>query len=773
MAFSFPTPSFSELLSGVGGSNGGDGGVEKSGVGVPKFKSMTPTLPISPPPISPSSYFAIPSGLSPADLLDSPALLTSSEQPWNYQEPNTNTNTNTINIKSETTHPFAPNPSTLRENTNNSIGGYNSNNHARVQPIQSIREQRRSDDGYNWRKYGQKQVKGSENPRSYFKCTYPNCPTKKKVERSLDGQITEIVYKGTHNHPKPQSTRRTSSACAAQQAHVAVANEASEHSFGGAATPENSSASFGNEEVEMSSQDAGDDEFDEDEPHAKRKREGDSEGISMSGNRTVREPRVVVQTMSDIDILDDGYRWRKYGQKVVKGNPNPRSYYKCTTPDCPVRKHVERASHDLRAVITTYEGKHNHDIPAARGSSGSHAINRPQTDNNTAVAIRPSASTGILNHPNQMMAPTNSLLNESYFYQGSYDFSGFGNKMNSYTYQQTQQQQQQQQQQQRESRDESFLDALLKKEKGKEKVGEQHEGKTIVKKKVGGPVCSLQWRRIKAPRKDLAPSSSSDAEVSRRGRNLRHALKIPGVIEPTYSASRKEPRVNEDTYFTSSKKVKWADEGGLALTRITLVHTEDFDPPTRVRATSTNEDKRSSDTSDGQSTPSSSSGVKKSYKEALLTPISTPKLLPRRPKSAKSFPTSNSPANFSFKGRCYRCLGNNHWASSCRGPLRCVRCFKGGHVARSCMDRLPMAVYRAMRARPSYLSAFVPQTEDLVSRQNQCRNAILVDVLPPKKLGHFPQETIANRMASRFGGFPSDFHVAKFSQRDFVIFLPE
>jgi len=38
----------------------------------------------------------------------------------------------------------------------------------------------------------------------------------------------------------------------------------------------------------------------------------------------VREPRVVVQTTSDIDILDDGYRWRKYGQKVVKGNPNPR-----------------------------------------------------------------------------------------------------------------------------------------------------------------------------------------------------------------------------------------------------------------------------------------------------------------------------------------------------------------------------------------------------------------------------------------------------------------
>jgi len=38
-----------------------------------------------------------------------------------------------------------------------------------------------------------------------------------------------------------------------------------------------------------------------------------------------REPRFVVQTVSEVDILDDGYRWRKYGQKVVKGNPNPRS----------------------------------------------------------------------------------------------------------------------------------------------------------------------------------------------------------------------------------------------------------------------------------------------------------------------------------------------------------------------------------------------------------------------------------------------------------------
>lgn len=59
-----------------------------------------------------------------------------------------------------------------------------------------------AEDGYNWRKYGQKHVKGSEFPRSYHKCTHPNCPVKKKVERSRDGRITEIIYKGAHNHPR-------------------------------------------------------------------------------------------------------------------------------------------------------------------------------------------------------------------------------------------------------------------------------------------------------------------------------------------------------------------------------------------------------------------------------------------------------------------------------------------------------------------------------------------------------------------------------------------
>lgn len=47
---------------------------------------------------------------------------------------------------------------------------------------------------------------------------------------------------------------------------------------------------------------------------------------------------------------------------------------------------MERASHDVKSVITTYEGKHNHDVPAARTSSHVNA-------NATAQA-----STGIQTH---------------------------------------------------------------------------------------------------------------------------------------------------------------------------------------------------------------------------------------------------------------------------------------------------------------------------------------------------------------------------------------
>ncbi|XAR56768.1 hypothetical protein NMG60_11037358 [Bertholletia excelsa] len=259
----------------------------------------------------------------------------------------------------------------------------------------SVSAEKSSDDGYNWRKYGQKLVKGSEFPRSYYKCTHPNCEVKKIFERSHDGQITEIVYKGTHDHPKPQPSRRFAGAAIMSiqektDASLLTAQEAatnaqiSDHAEPNS-TPELSPCGRNDDSVEgaVDELNSTNNDVDEDDPFSKRRR---LDGVSVDVTpvvKPIREPRVVVQTVSEVDILDDGYRWRKYGQKVVRGNPNPRSYYKCTNAGCPVRKHVERASHDPKAVITTYEGKHNHDVPTARSSS--HDMAGSTTGNGTSM----------------------------------------------------------------------------------------------------------------------------------------------------------------------------------------------------------------------------------------------------------------------------------------------------------------------------------------------------------------------------------------------------
>ncbi|KZV42072.1 putative WRKY transcription factor 75 [Dorcoceras hygrometricum] len=76
----------------------------------------------------------------------------------------------------------------------------------------------------------------------------------------------------------------------------------------------------------------------------------------------IKKTRFSFQTRSRVDILDDGYRWRKYGQKVVKNNKFPRSYYRCTHQGCNVKKQVQRLPTDESIVVTTYEGLHQHPV---------------------------------------------------------------------------------------------------------------------------------------------------------------------------------------------------------------------------------------------------------------------------------------------------------------------------------------------------------------------------------------------------------------------------
>ncbi|KAK4402623.1 putative WRKY transcription factor 75 [Sesamum angolense] len=44
----------------------------------------------------------------------------------------------------------------------------------------------------------------------------------------------------------------------------------------------------------------------------------------IKAGKKFKERKYAFQTRSQVDILDDGYRWRKYGQKAVKNNKFPR-----------------------------------------------------------------------------------------------------------------------------------------------------------------------------------------------------------------------------------------------------------------------------------------------------------------------------------------------------------------------------------------------------------------------------------------------------------------
>ncbi|KAF2291314.1 hypothetical protein GH714_022628 [Hevea brasiliensis] len=401
---SFMTTSFSDLLA-----SGADDELlntntrrgfsdriaERTGSGVPKFKSIPPpSLPISPPAVSPSSYFAIPPGLSPTELLDSPVLLNTSNilpspttgtfpaQVTNWE---TNSGRNQQNVKHEDPNysDFSFQPPIRPPTTSCTM--FQSLN-TRIQTAQqqgwSFQESVKQDD-----------FSMGKSMRSFS----PEIAAIQTNTQTNNGFQSES---GGHQQQQFQSEISSSSSSASNQAMIAPNLASSEmqdqslvtHGSGqmdSVATPENSSISIGDDDFDSQKSKSRSDEFDEDEPEAKRwKAEGENEEISAPGSRTVREPRVVVQTTSDIDILDDGYRWRKYGQKVVKGNPNPR------------------------AVITTYEGKHNHDIPAARGSN---SANRPLPENNNgsinsnknaAMAVRPLA---LIHHSNNLTNPLRHL----------------------------------------------------------------------------------------------------------------------------------------------------------------------------------------------------------------------------------------------------------------------------------------------------------------------------------------------------------------------------
>ncbi|KAK9202873.1 hypothetical protein WN943_013126 [Citrus x changshan-huyou] len=81
------------------------------------------------------------------------------------------------------------------------------NQHKRV--VQRVTADCLACDKWAWRKYGQKPIKGSPYPRSYYRCSSSKgCLARKQVERSsADPGVFIITYGAEHNHGHP--TRRS------------------------------------------------------------------------------------------------------------------------------------------------------------------------------------------------------------------------------------------------------------------------------------------------------------------------------------------------------------------------------------------------------------------------------------------------------------------------------------------------------------------------------------------------------------------------------------
>uniref|UniRef100_A0ACD5Y638 Uncharacterized protein n=1 Tax=Avena sativa TaxID=4498 RepID=A0ACD5Y638_AVESA len=94
--------------------------------------------------------------------------------------------------------------------------------------------------------------------------------------------------------------------------------------------------------------------------------------------------------------VDDGFSWRKYGQKEILGSPNPRGYYRCTyqkTQGCAATKQVQRVDEDPTLFDVTYHGTHtcvHHNTVATAAANVQSA-----TPNPDAHSLLQSLSSGL------------------------------------------------------------------------------------------------------------------------------------------------------------------------------------------------------------------------------------------------------------------------------------------------------------------------------------------------------------------------------------------
>jgi WRKY transcription factor 22 len=103
----------------------------------------------------------------------------------------------------------AVSPQSDRTNTPPIVQSKRRNNRHKM-VVQQVTAEGLSSDKWAWRKYGQKPIKGSPYPRSYYRCSSSKgCMARKQVERNPeDPKFYIITYTAEHSHTHP--TRRSS-----------------------------------------------------------------------------------------------------------------------------------------------------------------------------------------------------------------------------------------------------------------------------------------------------------------------------------------------------------------------------------------------------------------------------------------------------------------------------------------------------------------------------------------------------------------------------------